>query len=107
MDFISVTGAKGSVYNRYYDADYEGNGVMYIEGNLLNKANKTKYKDFIIEVEYFSKTRTPLGSDSFTLYDEIEPNSGKKLDTKLDKKAPQGTSDIKWTVIGATGVNVE
>lgn len=64
LNYLMLTEPTGAAYLSYYDRP----GEIRITGNLVNKAKNTSYKDFVIDVQFLSKTKTPLGHVTHTLF---------------------------------------
>ena len=70
-----------------------------IEGNITNTASSAVYKDVVLEVLFYSRTKTRIGSIYITLYDVFPPKVIKAFDKKVP--APEGTEEIGWGVVDA------
>lgn len=73
---------------------------LKIDGNIQNNATVTTYKDVVIEVTYYSKTDTEMGTESFTIYEFFPPTSKKPFNLKI--KNYSNISKIGWKVVNAT-----
>lgn len=60
--------------NLFRSAKYDG---YKITGLVKNSATIAKYKDLIINVEIFSKTKSIISTQDFTFYEFYEPNTTK------------------------------
>lgn len=70
-----------------------------VEGSVTNNATKAVYKDVIVEISFYSKTKTQIGSTNITIYEVFPPKAVKNFDVKV--AAPAGTETIGWEVVGA------
>jgi len=73
---------------------------LKINGIIENKATVTNYKDVIIEVVFYSKTKSEIARESYTIYDFYGPNSKKEF--KLKVKNYSNVTTIGWDVASAT-----
>lgn len=73
---------------------------LKIDGYIQNNATVTTYKDVVIEVTYYSKTDTNMGTENFTIYEFFPPTSKKPFNLKI--KNYSNISKIGWKVINAT-----
>jgi len=46
-----------------------------VEGTVYNHATVAKYKDVVLDIIYYTKTRTELGRTRETLYEFVSPNN--------------------------------
>lgn len=67
---------------------------------IKNKATVTTYKDVVLRVTYYTKTKTELGSDDYTIYELFPPNSEKTVQLKIDNY--KHTESVGWEVINAS-----
>mgnify|MGYP003635408767 CR=1 FL=1 len=74
LKFIKVTGI--------YDKSFWGTKIK-VHGKVINKATIATFKDAIVRITYYSKTKTALGSKDYTIYELFEPNSTKKFELKI------------------------
>lgn len=56
---------------------------LVVYGKIKNKAKKTTYKDALIELTYYSKTNTNLGSEKFTIWEKFPPSSTTEFEVKV------------------------
>ncbi len=67
------------------EGKYDGNiwGTKFkIKGEITNKASIADYKDIIIRIKYYSKTKSLIESKDYTIYEVFPPNQQKSF--KLD-----------------------
>jgi hypothetical protein len=76
-----------------------GNNLK-VHGVIKNKATVATYKDAVVKITYYSKTKTSLGSNNYTIYDFFPPNTEKTFELKIDNY--QNVSTIGLDVIKAT-----
>ena len=73
---------------------------LKINGTITNSATVATYKDAIVRVTYYSKSKTNLGSEDYTIWDVFPPHSTKKF--KLKIKNYSNVNSIGWDVIDAS-----
>ncbi len=71
-----------------------------VHGVITNAATVATYKDAVVRVTYYSKTKTELGSKDYTVYETFPPHSTTKFELKIEKYKDVNT--IGWDVIQAT-----
>lgn len=69
---------------------------------IKNSATVATYKDAIVRVTYYSKTKTALGSKEYTVYEVFPPHSAKTIELKIDNY--KDVNSIGWDVINATSL---
>jgi len=70
-----------------------------IDCEITNKATVATYKDAVIKITYYSKTKTVLGSSKHIIYESFPPHSTKTVKLKVDNYS--NVSSIGWDVIKA------
>ena len=86
----------------FRDAEYAPDGAI-IKGTFMNKASLAKYKDVVVKVSFFSKTKTLIKEESYVLYEYYEPHSSKEFAMKLDT-LPNAYVDFGFEVVDAKPV---
>jgi hypothetical protein len=76
---------------------------LKISCTITNRATLATFKDAIVEVTYYSKTKTELAAKEYTIYEIFPPGSSKTIELKIDNF--KDVSSIGWDVISATAVN--
>lgn len=66
---------------------------------ITNKATVATYKDAVIRITYYSKTKTELGSKDYTIYETFPPTSTKTIELKIENY--KDVSSLGWDVIRA------
>lgn len=89
--FLSASGN----YNENFWGDF-----IKVHGVISNIATVASYKDAVVKVTYYSKTKTELGSKEYTIYDNFPPHSEIKFELKIENYKDVDT--IGWDVIQAT-----
>ena len=81
-----------------YNPTLFGNKIK-VHGIIKNTATVATFKDAVVKVTYYSKTKTVLGSNKYTIYDFFPPHSEKNFELKIETY--QDVSTIGWDVISA------
>ena len=55
-----------------------------VNGKVTNRATTANYKDVVVKVTYFSKTKTVLKTKDYALYEIFPPNSVKAFKLRID-----------------------
>ncbi|HLP55737.1 MAG TPA: hypothetical protein VK151_11935 [Fluviicola sp.] len=76
-----------------------GNKIR-IFGVINSSATIVTYKDAVVEVTYYSKTETKLGSEKYIIYEMFNPGSTVEFELKVDNYSDVET--IGWEVVDAT-----
>jgi len=76
------------------DGTYRRNliGEWVMEGSVTSKATVANYKDVVLNISYYSKTNTLIGSEQHTLYEYLAP--GSTVQFKIKSFGYKGTSGI-------------
>ena len=74
-DFLDADGT--------YDESFWGTKIN-VDGKITNSATVADYKDVVVRVTYYSKTKTILGNEDYTLYEIFPSNSVKPFKLKID-----------------------
>jgi hypothetical protein len=70
-----------------------------ISCTIENNATSASYKDAVVRVTFFSKTKTILGSEDFTVYEVFNPQNSKTVELKVNNYTDVST--LGWDVIKA------
>lgn len=81
-----------------YNTNFWGNKFK-IRGKIKNNATVATYKDAVVRITYYSKTKTEMGSKDFTIYETLPPNLATKFELKVDNY--QGVQTIGCDVVDA------
>ena len=82
-----------------YNENFWGNQIK-VHGVIKNSATVASYKDAIVRVTYYSKTKTELIRKEYTIYENFPPHSEVKFELKIENYKDVNT--IGWEVIQAT-----
>ncbi len=85
-----------------YNENIWGNKIK-VNGIITNTATVALYKDAVVRVTYFTKTKTELGSKDYTIYEQFPPHSTVKFDLKIENY--KDVNSIGWEVVQATAIN--
>ena len=72
---------------------------LKVDGVIRNSATAVSYKDATVRVTYYSKTKTNLGSEDYTIWEVFPPNHTKNFQLKI--KNYSNVKSIGWEVIDA------
>lgn len=70
-----------------------------VDCTITNSATVATYKDAVVRVTYYSKTKTVLGTNDYTIYESFPPHSSKTTRLKIDNYKDVET--IGWDVVEA------
>jgi hypothetical protein len=76
-------------------------GRFVLDGTIVNSATVATYKDVVIEISFYSKTETLLGTRQHPFYEYFPPGSTKTFQLKVD--GYEGATKIGWEVVQAAG----
>lgn len=82
-----------------YNENFWGTKIK-VHGVINNSATVATYKDAVVKVTYYSKTKTELGSEKYTIYETFPPNSTTKFELKIENY--KDVNSIGWEVQSAT-----
>lgn len=74
-EYLSVDGT----YNKNFWGD-----KFKLDCKIRNKASIAEFKDAVLRVTYYSKTKTELGTKDYTIYELFPPSSSKSIELKID-----------------------
>lgn len=86
--------ASGSYSKNFWNDKFKVHGIV------KNNATVVSYKDAVVKITYYSKTRTELASKEYIIYDNFPPHSEVKFELKIDNY--KNVSTIGWEVVKAT-----
>lgn len=81
-----------------YQENFFGNKLK-VNGTISNSATTVTYKDARVRITYYSKTKTNLGSEDYTIWEKFPPNHTKRF--KLKIKNYSNVKSIGWEVVRA------
>ncbi|KIX22440.1 hypothetical protein SY27_00890 [Flavobacterium sp. 316] len=84
------------------DGNYKENfwgDKLKINCIVKNNATLASYKDAVLKIRYFSKTKTEIANKEMILYEVFPPNSTKTIELKL--KNYSDVNSIGWEIINA------
>ncbi len=108
QSIMTIAETEAAYPTNYLDAGgkYRENFIgdkIKIDGIITNNATVTTYKDVVVQITFYSKTNTEIGTESYTIYEFFPPNS--KKDFKLKIKNYSNVKSIGWNVINASVKN--
>jgi hypothetical protein len=81
-----------------YNSNFWGDKLR-VHGKITNRATVATYKDAVVRITYYSKTKTELGAKEYTIYDFFPPNSVKNFELKIENY--KDVNSIGWDVVSA------
>ena len=78
-------------------------GQMVIKGTLTSKASVAVFKDVVLNLSFYSKTKALLETDKETVFEIL--HAGESKDFKTKYFAPKGTDSVAIQVLGAKVVS--
>jgi len=81
-----------------YKENFRGDKIK-VSCTITNTATVATYKDAVIRVTYYSKTKTVLGTNDYTVYETFSPSSSKTVQLKIDNY--KDVNSIGWDVVQA------
>lgn len=75
MEYLSIDGT--------YKENFWGD-KFNITCTITNKASIATFKDAVLRVTYYTKTKTELGTKDYTVYEMFTPSSAKTIELKID-----------------------
>jgi len=78
-------------------------GKWVVEGKIRNKATTAAFKDVTVQINFYSKTNTLLGSEKKTIYEYVNP--GRSSSFKFKLSGYRNTSKIGWEIVDAKSAN--
>lgn len=87
--------SAGGTYNENLWGD-----KLKVHGKIKNNATVASYKDAVVRVTYYSKTKTALATKEYTIYDNFPPHSEVNFELKIENYID--VNSIGWDVIKAT-----
>lgn len=74
-------------------------GDFLLEGTINNNATTVTYKDIVIDIEFYSKTNSLVGTKQKTFYEFIKP--GDTYNFRFKIWAPKGSATVGWNIVSA------
>jgi hypothetical protein len=75
---------------------------LKISCTIHNTATLARFKDAIIRVTFYAKSKTVLGTEDYTVYEIFPPNSKKTVQMKITNY--KNVNTIGWDVISAVPI---
>lgn len=87
------------------DGTYRKNlvGEWVLEGTISNSATIATYKDVVLEIRFYSKTKTLLGTEKEAIYEYFP--AGRTKNFKIKTFGYKGTTSIGWDIVNASAGN--
>jgi hypothetical protein len=90
LRFLSVDGK--------YNESFWGTKFK-LQAKITNRATIADYKDIVVKITYYSKTKSVIGNEDYTIYQIFKPN--KITDFKLDVKNYKDVNSIGLELVSA------
>ena len=87
--------------NGNYNENFWGNKLK-VNCVIKNNATLATFKDAVLKISYYSKTKTEIANKEMTLYEMFPPNSSKTIELKIDNY--DDVNSIGWEIVNATPV---
>ncbi|WP_017257829.1 DUF4339 domain-containing protein [Pedobacter arcticus] len=81
-----------------YNKNFWGDKIK-VHGVIKNNATVATYKDALVKITYYTKTKSELGSKEYRIYETFPPHSEVKFELKIDNFKDVAT--IGWEVLKA------
>lgn len=82
-----------------YNSNFWGDKVK-LDGEITNTATVANFKDVIVKITFYTKTRTRIRSEKITIYEFV--NAGRRITFFKKISAPSNYSTITAEIISAT-----
>jgi len=90
----------------YLDVDgtYRRNLIrqLVLEGDIVSKATMATYKDPVLTVTWYSKTKTEIGMEQYPVYEVLNPHGSTHF--KLKTSAPGEVASVAMGISSATPI---
>jgi hypothetical protein len=86
----------------FRDAEYAPDGAK-ITGYVNNTATIATYKDIVVKVSFFSKTKSLIDSKSFTVFEFYKPSTRTPFSIRLES-FPKAMDQFGIEIVSATAV---
>lgn len=98
-----IENQKGRVYYENYFKYWS----IHIGGIVVNKTSDYRFRDFIIEVNYYNKHKILLATKSYTIFKTLEPLGEVDFSTDIKDNVPEGSSELDWKIKDATSEKIK
>lgn len=71
-----------------------------VEGTITNNATVANYKDIVLEFVFYTRTKTVLSSEQYTIYEFVPHAQTKTFKFKIAR--PAAAASVGWNVVSAT-----
>ncbi|MDG2194251.1 MAG: DUF4339 domain-containing protein [Polaribacter sp.] len=90
LRFLSV---EGNYNESFWGTEFK------LKGKVTNRATIADYKDLVMRITYYSKTKSVIGTKDYTIYQVFQPN--RVTSFKLDVENYKDVESIGLDVVGA------
>ncbi len=84
--------------NGTYSENFWGNKIK-VNCEIANNATVATYKDVVVRITYFTKTKSVIGTKEYTIYEVFPPKTSKAISLKIENY--KDVKSISWEVISA------
>lgn len=84
------------------DGNYNKNLIgtkIKLHGTITNSASVATFKDAVVQIRFYSATKTELFKENYTIYDYFPPNSTIDFELKLENY--KDVKSIGWSILSA------
>jgi hypothetical protein len=82
----------------YYKREYINEN--YVKGYIKNNSSIVNAKDFVVKIDYFTKTNKFISSQTFDIYEYVKPKDSLSVKILLNLPENTETIDVSLTSIG-------
>jgi len=82
----------------YYKSEYINEN--YVKGYIKNNSSIVNAKDFVVKIDYFTKTNKFISSQTFDIYEYVKPKDSLSVKILLNLPENTETVDVSLTSIG-------
>lgn len=82
----------------YYKREYINEN--YVKGYIKNNSSIVNAKDFVVKIDYFTKTNKFISSQTFDIYEYVKPKDSLSVKILLNLPENTETVDVSLTSIG-------
>lgn len=72
---------------------------LKVHGTITNSASVATFKDAVVQITFYSATKTELFNENYTIYDYFPPHSTIEFELKLENY--KDVKSIGWSILSA------
>jgi hypothetical protein len=96
-----ATPTKFLIMKANYSKNWLGTKLK-IKGTISNRATIASYKDIVVGITYYSKTKSEIEKTEQTVFEIVAPNTHLDINLKIDNMSK--ADSIGWKIISATAL---